>query len=266
MLRRSFRVLTFAIGLPAAVQAQETAVVPPSFENVCATGAASSQPFPFATAPTFNHPYRYQQVYKAAAFPDVAPGEVLRISEVRFRVDELSAGLEEITYSDITVNMSTTAQTAGTLQTGSTAILDANHGADLTTVFSGDFTWDACGTPDTCALHTCGPNTTPMPFDQAIVFDRRFDYDPTLGNLLLEVYNLDPTKQIQLFDAADVPNPQTSRVREVIDPSTQNHIFPVNFPNVGLVTEFVYTAPEPGEAALAAAVGLALLALRRARG
>ena len=251
----------------AAVAGADTLVVPSSFENVCATGNASAQPFPFASAPNFNGPYRYQQVYDASAFPTPPdPEQVLLISEIRFRVDEYSGGLDSITYTDITVNLSTTDRDTDTIATGSADALDSNLGPDQSTVLSGQFTWDACGTPDTCTLHVCSPDLTPTPFDQTIVFTKPFPYDPNVGNLLLEVYDLDEqTPQTQLFDAIDYHTSLTRRVREVIDPQSHAHLWPTSYPDVGLVTQFVYTVPEAG-ASLASLAGLlALAAVRRMR-
>jgi len=267
--RSSILLLCVQACLFAAVATAETVVVPASFENVCATGTASAQPFPFASAPTFNGPYRYQQVYDASAFPTPPdPEQVLLISEIRFRVDEFTGGLEPITYTDITVNLSTTDKDVTTLATGSTDALDSNVGPDQTTVHTGQFTWDACGTPDTCTPHVCSPDLTPAPFDQALVFSKPFPYDPNIGNLLLEVYDLDQTPQTQLFDAAQYPDdfmPVTRRVREVINPQDDSHLWPTTFPNVGLVTQFVYTVPEAGASLASLAALLALAAVRRTR-
>jgi len=266
VIRTLARVTCTLACLCATAVGADTLVIPPSFENVCATGTRAFQPFPFATTPSFNYPYRYQQVYDANAFPAVGPGESILISEIRFRIDEYSGGLEQITYSDITVNFSTTSRAVGALATGSTQDLDSNLGPDQMTAFSGGFLWDACGTPDTCVAHICGPDFSPMPFDQAIPLSQSFSYDPTQGNLLLEVYALDPTPPNQLFDAADVPFPITTRARETLDPANPTiHYWPTAANDVGLITQFVYTVPEADALLGPAAAMLALGAVRRAR-
>ena len=95
MIRTLARMICSLACLCASAAGADTFVIPPSFENVCATGSLAGQPFPFATAPTFNLPYRYQQVYDASAFPAVGPGESILISEIRFRIDEYTNSLAQ---------------------------------------------------------------------------------------------------------------------------------------------------------------------------
>lgn len=248
----------FVAALPATAGA-ETFVFPPSYEFVDST--ASPQPFPFTTAPTFNYPYRYQQVYDAAVFTNSLPGVVLTISELRFRIDQDTGGRDPINLTDIVVRLSTTDRAVNGLAGLSSEDFDSNIGPDEVLVFDGSLSWDPCGTPDTCGSGD-GPFTL-APFDQDIPFSTPFVYDPTAGNLLMEVYNLAESYPVQLFDALLAPPAiPTSRVRETINPAGGAHLFPTGFNEAGLITQFVYTVPEPGAAA---AIGVALLALAGVR-
>jgi hypothetical protein len=135
--------------------------------------------------------------------------------------------------------------------------MDGNIGADERLVFSGPRDWNACGTGG------CPPNV--LPFDQVIPLATPFVYDPTAGNLLLEVQYPEggpyPEQRYDAVGAGDL----MSNVREVVlrsDGVTHSFQPPDSF---GLVTQFVFTLPEPGAGAIAFAAFAALVALRRIR-
>jgi hypothetical protein len=228
----------------------DTVVVPNAYESQEAPGLFV---FPFATSQVSNYPVRYQQVYGATEFP--ALGDVMTISELRFRIDYATGDRNPFEVEQVEVRLSTTAAAPDALGAGSTAALDGNVGLDETLVYTGGLSWNACGT------QLCPPE--PAPFDLAIVFSEPFVYDPTAGNLLLEVVNGSESYPIQTFDAVNATD-AISNAREVRDRDDGTPLFPSD--TYGLVTQFVYTVPEPGSlgATLAALLAVAGLRSRRA--
>jgi hypothetical protein len=233
--------------LPAATRA-ETIVVPSNRETVVGnTGNA----IPFGRSSTSNEPVRYQQLYDASEF--IGIGDVITISEIRFRIDDGTPEEGPTTFDLIEVRFSTTSVANDELA----LVLDDNLGADDTMVFSGSFTWDACGIgTDPCS----GPY--PQPFDLAIPLTTPFIYDPAAGNLLLEVFNDDLTPVINYFlDQENNTDDSVSRVVELRELGTGDPLFSGN--SAGLITQFVYTVPEAGGTGATIAALLALTGLRR---
>jgi hypothetical protein len=102
----------------------------------------------------------------------------------------------------------------------------------------------------------------PQPFDLAIPLSTPFVYDPSAGNLLLEVFNDDLTPVINYFlDQENNSEDSVSRVVELRELVTGNPLFSGN--SGGLITQFVYTVPEASGVASAIAALLALGGLRR---
>lgn len=227
----------------------DTIVVPSNRETVVGnTGNA----IPFGRSSTSNDPARYQQLYDASEFLGI--GDVITISEIRFRIDDGTPEEGPTTFDQIEVRFSTTSVANDALDA---LVFDNNIGADDTMVFSGSFTWDACGVG---TAPCTGPY--PQPFDLAIPLATPFVYDPTAGNLLLEVYNDDLTPVINYFlDQENNPTDTVSRVVELRELGTGNPLFSGN--SAGLITQFVYTVPEAGSLASALVAGFALAALRR---
>jgi len=249
---RALSALLLALLLTTPAQG-DTLVVPNGFENVDASGPGFV--FPFATSLISNYPLRFQQVYEASSFPDL--DDVLTISELRFRINSPDGDRDPFTVEQVEVHLSTTAVAPDALTNGSTQALDDNVGADDTIVFTGGLSWDPCGS-DPCLA-------PPAPFDLAVVFATPFSYDPTAGNLLLEVFNGSEEYPIQIFDALGVTGDAISNAREVLSRSDlTTHLFPSD--SFGLITQFVYTVPEPGStgAALVALLGMAALVRARA--
>ena len=206
--------------------------------------------FPFGRGSVFsNNPYRYQQVYNASGFGEQAGP--ITIDEIRFRPDSNNSSATTMTVGSIQVSLSSTTAAADGLNN---VDFDQNIGSDGTVVYSGGLLWPI---PTMTAA--------PRPFELAIPLTTSFVYDPSGGNLLLEIYNFSEVfpiaYQLDLENVVD----ETSRVVEVVIPGTGVHeVAPIGSSSSGLVTQFVYTVPEPSSAWAGVVAAFGLLALRRA--
>ena len=205
--------------------------------------------FPFGRTAASNEPYRYQQVFNASGFGEQAVP--ITIDEIRFRTDSNNTVATTITVQSIEVRFSTTQVAADGLDN---VLFDNNIGPDATLVYSGGLVWPI---PVLSA--------PPHPFEQTIPLTTSFVYDPSAGNLLLEVYNLSADFPFEYTMDTQNSVDETSRVVEVVIPGTGEHqISPVGTGSRGLVTQFVYTVPEPSSAWAGVVAAFGLLALRRA--
>lgn len=185
---------------------------------------------------------RYQQVFDASEFDSATT-----VTGLRFRPDALD-GAFSLTLPHIVIRLSTTAHGADALSTD----LDDNVGSDATTVASG---------PLVLSSAFRGPPDGPKDFDILIGFGESFDYDPALGNLLLEVVN-GANVVTALLDAEDS-----------IDGVSRAYTIDADGPTIavdtlGLVTRFVTTpapVPEPGAWLLTGCGVLGIAGLRRRR-
>lgn len=197
-------------------------VQPGSASSIVIGSSGSNNAFPFA-AVTYRG--EYQQVYTAADFS----GSVL-IDQLAFRSVNGFGGLS---LSDtFTLGLGTTSASPsapGTSYAG-------NKRPDLTTVFTGTVS------------ETLAGNGT---FDFFIDFSSPFLYNPTLGNLLLDVF-VTNTSAVALFDAGN--SPDTGRLFNL-----GGHGPVTPGANFGLVTRFdVAAVPEPATIPL---VGMGVLAM-----
>jgi PEP-CTERM motif-containing protein len=242
-----FPILPFVLLLlPFASANGATIVAPNGYES---TEGNNSGSFPFN-----NFTGRYQQAYSASEFV----ASPISISEIAFRTD-VPAGDTWLNEMSFTVHLSTSANPVGSL---STTFAD-NIGADDTLVFTASaqlFSGANAGGPP------------PNAFDLILTLDTPFTYDPSGGDLLMEVFlatqaNLLPPAGFSYLDAVS----STTGLFDVglqrvwnsggdvgaTDGSTDLHGY-------GLVTRFTYTVvPEPGTGLLLMAGLIALAARRR---
>jgi PEP-CTERM motif len=178
----------------------------------------------------------YQQIYAATAF-----NGPITINQVAF---ESWVGSAPNSLSDtFTLGLATTAATPAAPGTS----YALNRGSDFTNVFAGTIEDAAVGSGT---------------FDFVINLATPFTYNPSNGNLLLDVHSLSvvvngPTNLVGFMFGN---SPDTGRLYDFFGP-------PISQPNVGLLTQFTGSAaqtPEPASIALLA-TGLAVGALRRRR-
>ena len=161
--------------------------------------------FPILSA----QPIRYQQVVDKSQFGSFAAGGEY-ITQMAFRVH--SPGIAfSASIGSFQVNLSTTAKTPDALST----TFAANVGTDDTVVFppaAVDF-----------STSVSGPADGPQAFDLVITFATPFLYDPSKGNLLVDIRNSsgathDPANDQQI-DAVSTGGDSTSRVYNLGDAS-----------------------------------------------
>lgn len=213
-------------------------VVPSAYENLEAPG---NNGFPFHL--DFYNQFgifsmRYQQVYSADEFASLT--EPVLITEIRFRPDLNEGEAFAGTLHDLQISLSTTPSSPD----GLSANFADNVGADDTIVYDGPLSLSS-------AAHSSS-FTGPMEFDIAIVFSTPFLYDPSQGDLLLDVRNYGGGSTT-FFDAVFESGDSTSR-------AITNTVGDVNSTTAswidsgGLVTNFTYTPADAPPTSLLVAI------------
>jgi hypothetical protein len=231
------------LSLAAGSASADQIVVPNSLASV---EGNSSSPIPFSNT---GFTYRYQEVYAASQFDSPLPPGWL-ISQIAFRTDESRRSAYSSTIN-VEIHLSTTSKQPDGLST----TFASNVGADDTVVYNGNL---LLSTP---AYTSASP--VPHPFDAVINLQTPFLYNPSLGNLLLDVRNFTAPTNSLLLDAEDTLGDSISRVYATNMP---NGTTATERDSRALVTRFQLTAvPEPSGIGLLGigTVGLLGYAYRR---
>ena len=213
-LLASFVVMSMTVQV-SVVDAQTSTVVVPNdraivegdFENI----------LPFGVSSTGYTGTRYQQVFGASDFGP--PSGRQRITQIAFRPDGVHGQAFTVTIPSIQIHLSTTTRAPDGL-----GVFAENTGADDTVVFAGALAFSSA---------FAGPDGGPKAFDIVIDLQTPFIYDPTAGNLLLDVRVVSEARS-PYFDAHGKVGDAVSRV----------YNFHVDDPNIdsadsfGLVARF----------------------------
>jgi hypothetical protein len=176
--------------------------------------------------PFFNNSVRYQQVYSASQFP--SSSGPLKITQIAFRPDgSVTDPTLIIRFDSVRIDLSTTSATPSTLS----PVFASNVGADNTTVFNSFVFVNAPVT---------GPSGGPKDFTIAFALNP-FIYDPSAGDLLLDVTAFESSGGISAPFDAESNSPFTAHVDAPDISATSGSPFAT-----GLVTQFQFTpVPEP---------------------
>jgi hypothetical protein len=185
----------------------------------------TSNSFPFTTTGAY---MRHQQVYASSEFTGV--GGPMTITSIRFRPNPSSTAPTWSTTFDLTMTVSTTAAAPD----GLSATFADNHGANVAVVYSGEIT-----------LST--EQTTPVQgvtaFDVIVDLQTPFVYDPSQGNLLVDVERNGSTIGTNRFlDAVSATGDPTSRVSSSTVGATTGTLS-----SIGLITQFLVETKTGGE-------------------
>jgi len=223
MIRSDITRRSLALALYAAI-----GVAPAEATSITVGTATSTNAFPFGTPTGVLNYYagEYQQIYAAAAFSGP-----FTIEEVAF-ASAPGAGLATSISDTFTLSLGTTLKTPGAPGTS----YSATKRPDFTEVFSGLVT------------ATLAHNGT---FDFIIDLATPFIYDPSQGNLLLDVFIFSessiPANRTTAFVSG--PSPNVARIFNLGGTGSVTSVA-----NEGLFTRFsdVQTVPEPASLLLVA--------------
>ena len=223
--------------IPPAARAA-TVVVPNSLAN---TQGDFGNGFPFNIAAFSQTSMRYQQVFAGSQFS--ALGGPQSITAIAFRTESIAPAFVS-TLSNVQINLSTTAATPD----GLSSAFANNVGANNTVVFG----------PGPLPLSSASSGGPPHSFDVIIALQTAFAYDPSAGNLLLDVRNFGGGSS-QQFDAVASTSDSISRVFT----TSSNVNSPTGQPDsIGLIARFTTVAlPEPSTLTFIA--GAPVLLIRR---
>lgn len=225
------RVLTglalLVLGGLATVPAQAQVIVAPNAFGAANGGDQAN------TAP-FNNISRFQQIYEASQFSALSGPEL--ITKIAFR-PATSQGAFTYSASSIQFDLSTNKEAVSSLST----TFATNVGSDDQVVYSGALSFISAGTPGGGAAG---------PFDAILTLKTPFLYDPTQGNLVLDIRNFGPPANNIFIDGGG----DHSTALVYVDNSTSAATGTVQ--PAGLSTQFTFV-PVP-EASMTAFFGLLL--------
>jgi hypothetical protein len=221
--------------------ARGAAIVPGNLEN---TEGNTNHILPFNSSYYPMPSSRYQQVFAASEFSSLS--EPFPIAQILFRPDADWGESFSTTLPHIQINLSTTTKAPD----GLSKIFAQNVGDDDTKVFQGALSLSSAFT---------GAATGPKDFDIVINLTTPFLYNPSAGNLLLDVRNFAGGFSTQ-FDGENTVGDSISRVASHLVGASGGMA-----DSGGLVTKFVTTTPplppEPGQAVPEPASVLGILAV-----
>lgn len=156
----------FVLASAGLAWAQTQIVVPGGLENVEGNSSVA-EPFNSTS-------FRVQQVFDASQFA-IPAGMVARIDGISFRIDGASTEDVVLFFGGSSISLSTTLRGPDEL---SPVFVD-NRGADATSIYHGGLSLGG----------VVQPGASPQPFHETILSfgAGTFFYDPSRGNLLLEV-------------------------------------------------------------------------------
>lgn len=146
------------------MHAAQQIVVPGDLANVEGNSSAA--------APFNSRSFRFQQVFGASQFA-IPAGMSARIDGISLRVDGAATDDVLLFFGGSSVKLSTTQRMPDTLS----PVFADNRGVDAVTIWSGALSLS--GDPSSSAL--------PAPFNPVIPVTTAFYYNPSQGNLLLDV-------------------------------------------------------------------------------
>lgn len=205
-------------------------IVPNNMANIY--GADNVAPFDIAAI--YASSMRYQEMFDASQFTNVAAGGEY-ISQIAFRAGSLD-GPFSATLQSIQFDLSTTANNSLSLTFAD------NVGVNNTTVFSGTWSFSSAGAVPG-REGAGGP--APAVFDIVLYLTTPFFYNPANGNLVLDVRNFSGGQTAYFDDSwqngEGVSSVWSNDVSALATTSGQSSV-------VGLITQFTFSAtpiPEP---------------------
>ena len=190
-------------------------------------------------------PLRIQYLIPAADFADL-PASHRYIAGFNFRSDRTQTQAVDWIIPDEQIWMSTTNKTS------LTNVFDDNHGPNKALLFDGTMTYPFLGT---------GPAAGPRPFADGTRLQTPFYYDPSQGNLVVELRDFD--KNYPIPASIDVVTIPSASIRTLLNEGNPNGATGVPIPNTVAPMRFEFVVPEPSAAVLAGLACVNLLAWRR---
>ncbi|MGD9632125.1 MAG: hypothetical protein AB7G28_20965 [Pirellulales bacterium] len=121
-----------------------------------------------------------------------------------------------------------------TSQSSLSEVFDDNHGSDKTLVYDGPMTFSLLGS---------GPVDGPREFSDGTLLHTPFYYDPTHGNLLVELQDFDKNfPEPAVIDLVTIPG---SDIRTLLNIGNASAATGVLVPNIVTPIRFEFAVPEP---------------------